>query len=169
MLALEKQKVKPDGWLEALTAPGARWRLIYTAPSKAVVAASKGQQGGAGGYFPIPACQKFDAEGFENGVFLGPVGSLTVKGPFKMNGRLLSFDVTNTYITLGPWRFTIPVKKEQAIEDMEPKAAKALPFFVYALVTEDIIVARGRSGGLALWARADSDWMAKAGVLQVYK
>ncbi len=30
--------------------------------------------------------QKFDAEGFENGVFLGPVGSLTVKGPFKMNG-----------------------------------------------------------------------------------
>ncbi len=50
-----------------------------------------------------------------------------------------------------------------------PRAAKALPFFVYALVTEDIIVARGRSGGLALWARADSDWMAKAGVLQVYK
>lgn len=49
------------------------------------------------------------------------------------------------------------------------RAAKALPFFVYALVTEDIIVARGRSGGLALWARADSDWMAKAGVLQVYK
>ncbi len=35
--------------------------------------------------------------------------------------RLLSFDVTNTYITLGPWRFTIPVKKEQAIEDMDPK------------------------------------------------
>lgn len=29
--------------------------------------------------------------------------------------------MTNTYITLGPWRFTIPVKKEQAIEDMEPK------------------------------------------------
>ncbi len=34
-----------------------------------------------------PHClQKFDASGFENGVFLGPVASLTFKGPFMMTG-----------------------------------------------------------------------------------
>lgn len=45
----------------------------------------------------------------------------------------------------------------------------ALPFFIYALVDEDIVVARGRSGGVALWGRADPQWAAGAGVLQVYK
>ena len=30
--------------------------------------------------------QKFDASGFENGVFLGPVASLTFKGPFLVTG-----------------------------------------------------------------------------------
>ena len=46
---------------------------------------------------------------------------------------------------------------------------KALPFFIYAYVDEDIIVARGRSGGVALWQRADTKWQADSGVLQVYK
>ena len=47
---------------------------------------------------------------------------------------------------------------------------KKLPFFVYAYADSDIIVARGRSGGLALWQNrgADSEWQAQAGVLQVY-
>lgn len=48
-------------------------------------------------------------------------------------------------------------------------AAKATPFFLYAYLDEDFIVGRGRSGGLALWQRADPEWCAKAGVLQVYK
>jgi hypothetical protein len=34
---------------------------------------------------------------------------------------------------------------------------------------QDIIVGRGRSGGLALWVRGDADWLARSGVLQVYK
>ena len=46
---------------------------------------------------------------------------------------------------------------------------KKLPFFIYSWVDEDIAVARGRSGGLALWVRADDEWQAKTGVLQVYK
>lgn len=49
------------------------------------------------------------------------------------------------------------------------REVKKLPFFVYAWADNDIIVARGRSGGVALWGRADSDWQARAGVLQVYK
>jgi hypothetical protein len=46
---------------------------------------------------------------------------------------------------------------------------KKLPFFLYAYADEDIIIARGRSGGLAMWLAADSAWQAKAGVLQVLK
>jgi hypothetical protein len=47
--------------------------------------------------------------------------------------------------------------------------AKKLPFFLYAYIDRDIVVARGRSGGLAVWQRASKDWEAKAGVLAVYK
>ncbi len=46
---------------------------------------------------------------------------------------------------------------------------KKLPFFLYAYVDKDIVVARGRSGGLALWQRADKDWEARSGVMAVYK
>lgn len=50
-----------------------------------------------------------------------------------------------------------------------PRDLRALPFFIYAWLDQDIIVGRGRSGGVALWVRADTDWLAKAGVLTVYK
>lgn len=46
---------------------------------------------------------------------------------------------------------------------------KKLPFFLYIYVDQDIVVARGRSGGLALWARTQPDWEATSGVLAVYK
>ena len=49
------------------------------------------------------------------------------------------------------------------------REVRKLPFFLYAYVDEDIIVARGRSGGLALWVAADPKWQANAGVLQVFK
>ncbi|PNH09428.1 hypothetical protein TSOC_003957, partial [Tetrabaena socialis] len=90
--AVEKAKLPSDGWEAALTAPGARWRLVYTVAGKDIVAASRGRKAGTGGYFPISACQKFeDGQGvqngqFENGVFLGPLGHLTFKGPFQMDG-----------------------------------------------------------------------------------
>ena len=47
---------------------------------------------------------------------------------------------------------------------------KKLPFFVYAYADEDIIVARGRSGGVALWQNMErnSEWQAQAGVLQIF-
>lgn len=49
------------------------------------------------------------------------------------------------------------------------REVRKLPFFLYAYVDEDIIVARGRSGGLALWVAADAKWQADSGVLQVLK
>ncbi|KXZ47501.1 hypothetical protein GPECTOR_35g939 [Gonium pectorale] len=169
LVAVEKAKLKPDGWDAALTAPGTRWRLIFTVPGKDITAAAKGQKGGTGGYFPLAACQKFDETGFENGVFLGPVGHLTFKGPFQMDARLTHFDVDTMYLGLGPWRLPLKLKKQVPLQELDRKAFKALPFFVYAYVGPDIVVARGRSGGVALWGRADSDWLASSGAMQVYK
>lgn len=68
--------------------------------------------------------QKFDAAklDFENGVFLGPIAFLTFNGPYAMKGKQLTFDVASMNIGLGPWRFSIPLKKDaQAIQDRDPK------------------------------------------------
>jgi len=170
---LEKAKIPPsDTWPATISSKGKRWRLIYTAASKDVQALAKGTKGGAGGYFPITACQKFDPadNSFENGVFFGPVAHLTFKGPYTMKGKQLSFDVDTMYIGLGPGRFGIPLKKKgKPLAEMEKSELRNLPFFLYAYCDEDIIVARGRSGGLALWVAADSAWQATSGVLQVYQ
>ena len=46
---------------------------------------------------------------------------------------------------------------------------KKMPFFLYVYADEGMVVARGASGGLALWVNADSEWQAKSGVLRVYQ
>ncbi|GAX73741.1 hypothetical protein CEUSTIGMA_g1194.t1 [Chlamydomonas eustigma] len=168
---VEKSKVKlPDNWPQLISAPDKRWRLIFTADSRQVQAAGKGLQSN-GIYFPLTACQKFSSDNtFENGVFLGPLAHLTFKGPMSTNQKQLSFDVHTMYVGVGPWRLGIPLKKDgKPISELDPKAVKKLPFFLYAYIDDEIIVARGRSGGLALWVAADSKWQANAGVLQVYK
>eukprot|EP00882_Tetradesmus_deserticola_P011767 GHRQ01012452.1.p2 GENE.GHRQ01012452.1~~GHRQ01012452.1.p2 ORF type:complete len:182 (+),score=67.40 GHRQ01012452.1:333-878(+) len=172
MLQLEASKLSTDGWQDLLQAPGIHWKLVFTADEKQVQAAKKKQPNKGGIYFPIAACQKFDAAtaDFENGVFLGPLASLTFNGPYAVKGKQLTFDVAKMNIGLGPWRFSIPFKKDaKPIAEMDPQDAKKLPFFLYAYVDRDIVVARGRSGGLAVWQRASKEWEAKAGVLAVYK
>lgn len=52
---------------------------------------------------------------FENGVFLGPIASLTFNGPYSMQGRQLSFDVIAMKIGVGPWTFSIPLKKGASV------------------------------------------------------
>jgi hypothetical protein len=46
---------------------------------------------------------------------------------------------------------------------------KKLPFFLYCYVDSEVVVARGRSGGLALWGRTTPEFEAESGVLSVYK
>ncbi|XP_059454196.1 uncharacterized protein LOC132184541 isoform X2 [Corylus avellana] len=69
---IEKAKIEPSGFLDTLggsKSPGRTWMLIFTAENKL-----KG-----GRYFPLTAVQRFDAAAkrIENGVYLGPIGSLT--------------------------------------------------------------------------------------------
>lgn len=71
---------------------------------------------------PCASLQKFDASkmDFENGVFLGPIASLTFNGPYGMSGRQLTFDVSTMNIALGPLKFSIPLKKDaKSIADMD--------------------------------------------------
>ncbi|KIZ05995.1 hypothetical protein MNEG_1968 [Monoraphidium neglectum] len=172
MLELERAKLSPEPWLASIEAPRARWRLIFTADSKQVQAGQKKQPSKGGIFFPIPAVQKFDpvTKDFENGVFLGPIASLTFNGPYTMAGRQLSFDVRSMNIGLGPWRWSIALKKDaKPLDQLPDSERKALPFFLYAYADGDIIVARGRSGGLAVWTRTTAEWEMNAGVAQVYK
>lgn len=173
VLDLEKRRLQPDSWLDTLSAPGKRWNLVYTVPAKDVVAAQKKKAGGgSGAYFPLTAAQKFDATDatFENGVFLSSLASLTFKGPYSMKDRRMAFDVTTMYLALGPWRFPITLKRDAPrLEQRPPADVVKLPFFLYAYVDSSCVVARGRSGGLAVWRSVDTEWQAKSGVLQVYK
>jgi hypothetical protein len=90
--------------------------LSHSPDSKQVTAAAKKQPNKGGIFFPLTACQRFDAaknKNFENGVFLGPIASLTFNGPYAWGpGRQLSFDVHAMSLGLGPWRFSIPLKKD---------------------------------------------------------
>ena len=147
MLALEKAKLDPSGWLSAIEAPRARWRLVFTADSKQVQAAAKRQPNKGGIFFPLTAAQKFDASraNFENGVFLGQVASLTFDGPYAMAGRQLSFDVHRMNLGVGPWRWSISLKKgaPDSIAAVPEAERKKLPFFLYAYADGE----RGRERG----------------------
>lgn len=176
-VALEKQKLPAEGWRDVAARPGARWRLVYTAPEKVATAASKRQPHGPATVFPLTACQKFDDGGdaapplFTNGVFVGGgLASLTFAGPFEVRGRLLQFDVCTMAGNLGPWKFSFPIKKgaPATLAAYSADDRKKLPFFSYIYADDEMIVARGRSGGLAAWARADAGFLAQTGVMRMY-
>ena len=45
------------------------------------------------------------------------------------------------------------------------KREKASPFFVFFYVDQDVICARGRGGGIAVWARTSLAWELQSGVV----
>lgn len=47
------------------------------------------------------------------------------------------------------------------------KRDKSTPFFVFLYVDEDICVARGRSGGMAVWARTKPSEEAEKGIVSL--
>jgi hypothetical protein len=78
-------------------------------------------------------------------------------GPIKYLGKknLLAFDFIKMQISLFDWMFVnqnISASKGE-IKDFDGQAIAKLAFFAFFLVTEDMIAARGRGGGLALWIR----------------
>lgn len=142
---IEKAKLDPSGFFETLggtNSPGRTWMLVFTAEKKL----------GRGRYFPITAVQRFDAVGkrIENGVYFGPLGSLTFEGRLSWKKRILAFVFERIRIKVGPLNpFELSLKGD---DEREPNNTD--PFFIWFYVDEEIAVARGRSGGTAFWVRA---------------
>ncbi|VAH71033.1 unnamed protein product [Triticum turgidum subsp. durum] len=148
LAALAKiKKAKLDtSFLETLggtESPGRTWMLIFTA---------QGSKLEKGSYFPVTAVQRFDAAGqrIENGVYLGPVGSLTFEGRLSWKKKILAFVFERIRVKLGPLPpLEIPfgggaVGREPSTKD---------PFFLWFYVDEEIAVAQGKGGGTAFWCR----------------
>lgn len=87
------------------------------------------------------------------------LGGLKLKftGPAKYLGKknLLAFDFTQVQVVWGGrslWQAGFRGGDAKTAAFGETPIAK-LPFFAFFLVTEELMAARGRGGGLALWIR----------------
>ncbi len=82
---------------------------------------------------------------------------LTVSGPTQLYAkrRLLAFDFIKVRFALGGVKlFEGYVKGGEAREAaFATKSMRDQAFFTYFWVTDDLIAARGRGGGLAIWVR----------------
>ncbi|KAL2653566.1 hypothetical protein R1flu_021694 [Riccia fluitans] len=136
--------------------PGRTWMLVYNITKD--VYNSSSEDGAS--FFPITAVQQFDAEAsrLENGVYLGPLGSLTFSGKMTFEKRKLSFFFNSVNLTLGSWgplKIKFGGKSDSDIPD------KNDPFFIWYYADDEIIVAKGRGGGVAYWCRIAFTWRAE--------
>jgi hypothetical protein len=87
-------------------------------------------------------------------------GSLLFKltGPARYLGKknLLAFDFTQMQLRLfGRAVYSGKFRSRKAnATDFSAQSITTLPFFAFFLITEDLIAARRRGGGLALWAKS---------------
>ncbi|KAL3683023.1 hypothetical protein R1sor_001045 [Riccia sorocarpa] len=128
--------------------PGRTWMLVYTLSG--AVYNSTSEDGGS--FFPVTAVQNFDSEAsrLENGLYFGPLGSFTLSGKMSIEKRKLSFFFNSVSLTLGSWgplRIKVGGKSDTEVPD------KKDPFFIWYYADDEIIVAKGRSGGVAYWCR----------------
>lgn len=155
MKAIEKAKVDPSNFLEALggtQSPGRTWMLIFNANKTMVRDALNGGPGG-GQYLPVSAIQNFDAAAMrlENGVYLGPLGAFALEGRFSWKKRILAFIFDKIKIKIGILpAFTINIGKK---EDEGRTPGNADAFFIWFYADDEIIVSKGRGEGVAFWCR----------------
>jgi len=140
--ALKKAGLTKD-WKEKLDGT---WRLIFTA----------GDDGKGLGYVFFEACQTWRPSAspkpsIENGVFLFGIPVLTFSGPFKWSDATTTLAFTFDKLKAGPLELSIGSwESEEKMEKMQG------PSFKFIWIDDQIVVARGRSGGLAVWLK-DSD------------
>lgn len=138
-----------------------QWRLIFTLNPKTKNPLTKAL------YFPLRAHQSFlraeDGtvnEGvFDNGIFwFNGAANFRLSGPMRWTPRRsrMEFTVDRLTVKLGSWNWaTDGLDKEGS--SLEGRTAKTLPFFTFFAIRSDVACARGRSGGLALYARVPDD------------
>jgi hypothetical protein len=139
------------------------WQLRFTAPKKPTYRA--GEVVGRGFYLPRLAVatltfSQADATDtpltLENQLRLGPV-QLRFSGPARVlpHRHLLAFDFLRVQVLVGRLSLIdLPLSGKSATrENFATVPVAKLPFFSFFAVQERYLAARGRSGGLALWAK----------------
>lgn len=141
------------------------WRLCFTAPKKPHY--QSGQPIGKGFYVPKVAIAQISFSPSEN--LASPltirnqlkIGALQIafSGPAKFLGKknLLVFDFNQLNVALfGVTVYGGAIRSASAqFSDFGAAPVGKLPFFAFFLADPEYVAARGRGGGLALWARAD--------------
>lgn len=162
LLAAERT-AKHQHWMLKPEALHGTWRLCFTAPKQPNY--RSGQPTGNGFYLPrwVNAAISLDPNpdadsplAIRNQLQIGPL-NLTFSGPARFNPKqnLLLFDFTHLQLALGG-RVVLqtPVRGGEAKRSQFAQTGVSkLPFFGFFAVTDRVIAARGRGGGLALWAR----------------
>lgn len=162
LLQAEKA-AKKHHTLYSLNQLAGRWQLYFTAPRNA--RQTNGVSQGRGFYVPqfAPAQISFTPDAaiantgtIGNQIRLGAI-CFKLSGPFNYPGKknLLGFDFTRaTFSVFGKtWYNGTFASGKTKRESFEQLTVAQLPFFAFFLVTDDLIAARGRGGGLAIWVR----------------
>ncbi|VAH55452.1 unnamed protein product [Triticum turgidum subsp. durum] len=97
------------------------------------------------GYHLLPQGQRI-----ENGVYLGPVGSLTFEGRLSWKKKILAFVFERIRVKVGPLP-SLEIPFGGGDTSREPSTKD--PFFLWFYVDEEIAVAQGKGGGTAFWCR----------------
>lgn len=166
--ALDKNKPKGIDWPGVLAGKGnevRRWRLAYTAGAKELAQAMKGKQTRGGLYWSVPpAAIGYKADGsIENGVYLGWLASLRFEGNYEVKQNKVGFEFSKLLLKVGPWAAPpITLKKTPTTTWQNPAKADGLFILVYG--DDEVMVARGKGGGIALWQRALPSWELENGV-----
>jgi len=134
---------------------GSFWKLVFTVSKNNVIeATSKGPsavKGNGGSFFPVTAVQNWSKATMriQNGIFILGVFALVFSGDFEVKDRILYFDFDRLDVKLGPlgFGFDLPPNEE--------RQGKKRPFLVFLHADEEICIAKGRGGGLAVWKKVD--------------
>ena len=98
----------------------------------------------------------FECGEIANSVKIGPL-QLNLTGPVKFLDpkNIVAFDFTQIKAGLGSQSLYQGEMRggQKKEEEFYQKSIAKQPFFAYFLIQENLIAARGRGGGLALWAR----------------
>ena len=142
------------------------WRLCFITGTKKT-RAKAGKVLGPGKYVPnwVTITINYKKEEFAEGkvdnlVKFGPL-KLCVSGPIKLipNTNILAFDFTRMTVSIFGFNLYSGYIRggKNSEEKFDRLGLKDLEvFFVYFLVTDDYIAARGKGGGLAIWGNKKS-------------
>lgn len=162
LLELERQTRKTHQSL-SLDALQGHWRLCFTASKKAHF--QEGKPTGSGFYIPAIAQAylsfKSDPKAPQPLTIENQLRLLTLRikftGPAKylVRKNLLAFDFSHLQVTLAG----LPLYRgqvgsgQQSPTNFAAESIAQLPFFTFFAAPGEYIAARGRGGGLAVWAK----------------